>query len=154
MRLKLIAIIASVFMMSSCGYSPEDRDGSWGAYSGIQDYLAAGVHSTVYFAYDSSALDHRAKEVLDKQAAYLKESGNTIIVEGHTDERGTREYNLGLGERRAAAVKRYLMSKGVSGSSVDTISYGKERPKVLWANAAELKDDVWSQNRRAKSVTN
>lgn len=151
MRLKVLAILASLLMVTSCGYSPNDDDGSWGAWSGIQDYMAPGVPSTVYFAYDSSALNDRARDVLDKQAEYLKENNKKVTVGGHTDERGTREYNLGLGDRRANAVKRYLVSKGVASGDVNTISYGKEKPKVIWSDTAENKPDVWSQNRRAET---
>ena len=88
-----------------------------------------------------------AKGTLNKQAAYIKSSGISVVVEGHADDRGTREYNLALGERRANAVRDYLMSQGVSGSNVTVISYGKERP--VNPESSRL---AWSQNRRSVTV--
>ena len=99
------------------------------------------------FATNKSSLHSGAKGTLNKQAAYIKKSGLSVVVEGHADERGTREYNLALGERRANAVKDYLMSQGVSGSKVTVISYGKERP--VNPESSRL---AWSQNRRSVSV--
>ena len=91
------------------------------------------------------SLDSDAKELLQHQAAWLKQHNKTsIIIEGHCDERGTREYNLALGEKRAQAVKNYLNSLGVGISSMSTVSYGKERPAVVGSN-----DAAWSQNRRS-----
>ena len=110
-------------------------------------YLADGVPDRVFFATNKSSLHSGAKGTLNKQAAYIKKSGLSVVVEGHADERGTREYNLALGERRANAVKDYLMSQGVSGSKVTVISYGKERP--VNPESSRL---AWSQNRRSVSV--
>lgn len=110
--------------------------------------LAPGVRDTVYFQVDSSAIDGEAQRVLEKQAGYLKaNAGVNILVEGHCDERGTREYNLALGERRANSIKQFLVSQGVEASRVNTISYGKERP------IAEGSDESsWAQNRRGVTV--
>lgn len=148
MRLKIVTLLATLFLVTACGYSPADEDGSWDAWSGVQDYLAEGVPSTVYFAFDSSALESRAKDVLDKQANWLKGNGKSVMIEGHCDERGTREYNLALGERRANAVKHYLASKGVSGGQLRTISYGAERPRL-----ADSNENAWEQNRRGVTMT-
>ena len=103
------------------------------------------VGDRVYFAYDSAELDSDAQELLQDQAAWLKQHNKvSITIEGHCDERGTREYNLALGEKRAQAVKNYLNSLGVNRSSLNTISYGKERPAVVGSN-----DGAWAQNRRS-----
>jgi peptidoglycan-associated lipoprotein len=109
--------------------------------------LAPGVRDTVYFQLDSSSIDGDAQRVLDQQAAYLKSSGTRVLVEGHCDERGTREYNLALGERRANAIKQYLVAQGVDAGSVETISYGKERPIAEGSN-----EDAWQRNRRGVTV--
>jgi len=111
------------------------------------DFMSA-TEDRVFFAFDSSALNSQATEALDTQAAWLKKHNDVnVIVQGHADERGTREYNLALGERRANAVKQYLVSQGVAANRISTISYGKERPAVLGSNEA-----AWAQNRRAVTV--
>jgi peptidoglycan-associated lipoprotein len=107
----------------------------------------------VYFAFDSSVLDAEAQQTLDRQVAWLKRDANAkvaVTVEGHCDERGTREYNLGLGERRAAAVKSYLRKAGVSAERVATVSFGKERPAVANSND----ESSWMYNRRGVTVLN
>jgi len=121
-----------------------------GIISGTAEDFIVSVGDRVYFGYDSADLDSDAKELLQAQAAWLKQYSKTsITIEGHCDERGTREYNLALGERRAQAVKNYLNGLGVSISSLSTISYGKERPAVVGSN-----DDAWSQNRRSVTKVN
>jgi peptidoglycan-associated lipoprotein len=103
---------------------------------------------TVYFSFDSSSLDDTGRNVLQKQAAWLERYRNvTLQVQGNCDERGTREYNLALGARRAASVREYLVSLGVAPGRVNTISYGKERPTCSESNEA-----CWAQNRRALSA--
>ena len=110
--------------------------------------LAPGVSDTVYFGYDSSSLTSEAQAVLSAQANYLKDNSSvSIIVEGHCDERGTREYNIALGERRANAVAQFLRSAGVDSSRITTISYGKERPVASGSDEAS-----WSLNRRSVTV--
>ena len=109
--------------------------------------LAPGVRDTVYFVVDSSSIDGEAQRVLDKQAAWIKQSGTRVLVEGHCDERGTREYNIALGERRANAIKQYLVAQGVDAASVETISYGKERPIAEGSS-----EDAWQRNRRGVTV--
>ena len=121
-----------------------------GVVPGSQQDLVVNVGDRVFFGYDQFDLSPEARATLERQAAWLKQYPNVnITVEGHADERGTREYNLALGEKRASSTKSYLMSLGVDGSRVNTISYGKERPAVPEASAA-----AWSQNRRAVTVVN
>ena len=111
------------------------------------DELLAKVGSTVYFDYDQSSLTSEAQATLDRQAAFLKASPSfRLIIEGHCDERGTREYNLALGDRRASAVRDYLVAKGINSSRLSTISYGKERPSVGGSN-----ETSYSLNRRSVS---
>jgi peptidoglycan-associated lipoprotein len=106
------------------------------------------IGDTVYFAFDSYSLDNQAQGTLDRQAAVLLKSGSVpVTIEGHADERGTREYNLALGERRATTVKDYLVAFGVNPSRMRTLSYGEERPAVLGSSEA-----AWAKNRRAVTV--
>lgn len=110
----------------------------------------AQVGNTVYFGFDSSELAVEAQTILDRQAAFLNVNpAMVIIIEGHADERGTREYNLALGDRRAVAVRDYLLAKGLNASRVRTVSYGKERPAVSGSN-----ESSWEFNRRAATVLN
>ena len=103
---------------------------------------------TVHFSFDQYDIDSEARTVLDSQAQWLTSHPNTrITIEGHCDERGTREYNLALGDRRANAAKNYLAARGISPTRITTISYGKERPIALGSD-----DASWAQNRRAVTV--
>ena len=112
------------------------------------EYLASGVPDRVFFATNESILTTRSRETLRKQATWLRQnSGINVVLEGHADERGTREYNLALGERRANAAKDYLMTYGVSASRISVISYGKERPVDAGSNPLS-----WSKNRRSVTV--
>ena len=121
-----------------------------GIIRGTQDDLIVSVGDRVFFDYDSAELDGDAKELLQAQASWLKQYNKTsVIIEGHCDERGTREYNLALGERRAQAVKNYLNELVGVFPVVNTISYGKERPAVVGSN-----DDAWGQNRRSVTKVN
>ena len=114
------------------------------------DEMLAKVGSTVYFGYDQSTLTAEAQATLDRQAAFLKENPTIrIVIQGHCDERGTREYNLALGDRRASAARDYLVAKGVNASRLTTISYGKERPAVGGSN-----DTSYALNRRSMSKIN
>lgn len=122
--------------------------GANGAVPGSQQDLALNVGDRIFFDVDSAAIRPASATTLDRQAQWLaKYSREAVTIEGHADERGTREYNLALGARRAAAARTYLISKGVSASRIKTISYGKERPVAVC-------DDIscWSQNRRAVTV--
>lgn len=115
---------------------------------GTQDDLVASVGDRVFFAVDSSELDSTSRKTLERQAAWLRTYPSTkVTIEGHADERGTREYNLALGERRASAVKNYLTALGIEDARVGTISYGKERPAVLGSD-----ESSWSRNRRGVMV--
>ncbi len=121
-----------------------------GIVSGSQEDLIVNVGDRVFFGYDSSDLDSDALELLQDQVAWLKQNSDvTITIEGHCDERGTREYNLALGEKRAQAVKNYLIGLGINPDRVSTISYGKERPAVVGSN-----DGAWAQNRRSVTIVN
>jgi peptidoglycan-associated lipoprotein len=115
---------------------------------GSAEDLRVNVGDTVHFAYDKYDIQDEDRAILQRQAAWLgKYPQIRVTVEGHCDERGTREYNLALGARRANAVKEYLVSLGVSAGRLDTISYGKERPMCAQSN-----EDCWAQNRRGVST--
>ena len=101
-------------------------------------------NDTVYFDFDSSVLTAETVDTLNNQATYLQENNEQIVVAGHADERGTREYNIGLGERRANAVATYLESKGIAEERIEVVSYGKDKPAVEGHNEA-----AWAKNRRA-----
>ena len=153
---KFAAIILATLAIAGCAKNPAGMPGAmagaaWGNNAGVpgspQDFVV-NVGDRVFFDTDSSVLSERARETLDKQAQWLNHySQYEFTIEGHTDERGTREYNLALGARRAAIVRDYLISQGVSGQRIRTISYGKERP-VAVCDA----ESCWAQNRRAVTV--
>ena len=112
------------------------------------EYLASGVPDRVFFATNESVLTTASRDTLRKQATWLRANSDiTVVLEGHADERGTREYNLALGERRANAAKDYLMTYGVSANRISVISYGKERPVDSGSNPL-----AWSKNRRSVTV--
>ena len=112
------------------------------------EYLASGVPDRVFFATNEIVLTTASRETLRKQAAWLRENSDiNVIVEGHADERGTREYNLALGERRANSAKDYLMTYGISSDRISVLSYGKERPVDSGSNTL-----AWSKNRRSVTV--
>jgi peptidoglycan-associated lipoprotein len=118
------------------------------AAPGSQDDLAVNVGDRVFFGYDSYNLTPEAISQLELQAQWLRQYPSVnIVVEGHADERGTREYNLALGDRRANAVKNYLVSLGTDPRRIQTISYGKERPEMLGSNS-----ESWARNRRSVTV--
>ncbi len=125
--------------------SQDDFYSDLGPTPGTQADLVVNVGDRVFFETDSSDLSVAARTTLENQATWLGQYPSlNVNIEGHADERGTREYNLALGERRANAVKNYLIALGVSPSRIGTISYGKERPAVPGAN-----EMAWSQNRRS-----
>ena len=112
------------------------------------EYLADGVPDRVFFATNESILTTRSRDTLRKQAGWLRENSDVnVVLEGHAEERGTREYNLALGERRANAAKDYLMTYGISSNRISVISYGKERPVDSGSNPL-----AWSKNRRSVTV--
>ena len=141
---------SSTSSTSSSGSSSSSASSSAAAGTDSAADKLASIGNTVYFSYDSAALDGNSKATLYRQAAFL--NGNpslTVTIEGHCDERGTREYNLALGERRAAAARDYLLAQGVDPARIKVISYGKERPAMAGSN-----EESWAKNRRAATVLN
>ena len=138
-------------LLSACATQKKVSNQMQGdVYTGTDtvEYLADGVPDRVFFATNESVLTTASRDTLRKQAAWLrKNSSINIVLEGHADERGTREYNLALGERRANAAKDYLMTYGVAASRISVISYGKERPVDSGSNPL-----AWSKNRRSVTV--
>ncbi len=146
---KLLSLFCAVIALSGCSSLGESSlfGGSECETKMARDFMA-NAEDRVFFAFDSSAISPDSAEILDTQVKWLKKHEKVnVIVQGYCDERGTREYNLALGERRANAVKQYLVSQGIAADRISTISYGKERPAVLGNNEA-----AWAQNRRAVTV--
>lgn len=153
---KITLALLMLFFLGACATqqtatAPSPSSGSTDdAYTGTETlkFLADGVPDRVFFATNKSDLTTAASATLAKQATYLKANPTlSVVLEGHTDERGTREYNLALGERRATAAKNYLISNGIAANRIKVISYGKEKPANPASNAL-----AWSQNRRAVTV--
>jgi len=147
----LVIVIATV-ALSACATKVKQTASQMqgDVYTGTEtvEYLATGVPDRVFFATNKSVLTTAARDTLRKQAAWLRSNSDiSVSIEGHADERGTREYNLALGERRANAAKDYLMTYGISGKRLSVISYGKERP--VNSGSTPL---AWSQNRRSVTV--
>ena len=148
---KFLVIVLAGAALTACATQVKDTGKMQSdVYTGSDtvEFLATGVRDRVFFATNKSVLTTASRDVLRKQAAFMrKKKDATFAIEGHADERGTREYNLALGERRANAVKDYLMTYGISGSRLSVISYGKERP--VNSGSSPL---AWSQNRRSVTV--
>lgn len=149
-----IIVLAAMLAVSGCATkrtipnSPADLGLGANAAPGSSQDFTVNVGDRVFFDTDSSVIRPDGQATLIKQAEWLKQYGQyKITIEGHADERGTREYNLALGARRAAAVRDYLISRGVAANRIKTISYGKERPVATCDNIS-----CWSQNRRAVTV--
>lgn len=154
-----LALASSLLLLAACDTSSSDMGGASGSGSRAGQYgnggpgtgsgvLAENIGDRVFFETDSSVITSEGQAVLQQQAEWLKSHSNVNVqVEGHADERGTREYNLALGERRATATKNYLVTVGVSSNRITTTSFGKERPAVLGND-----ESAWSQNRRAVTV--
>jgi peptidoglycan-associated lipoprotein len=160
MNLRPLSLIAGLLLLAACSQTPATNanTGGTGAGNTTQSSIVPGskedfiqnVGDRVFFDTDKSSIKPEGQQTLQRQAEWLKRYPNvTITIEGHCDERGTREYNLALGDRRATAVSRALVALGVQGNRVKTISYGKERPAVLGSNEA-----AWAQNRRGVTVIN
>jgi peptidoglycan-associated lipoprotein len=155
----ILALVMTLFLgacatqqkVTSPSPSPSPSTGPFDdAYTGTETvkFLADGVPDRVFFATNKSDLTTAASATLAKQAIYLKANQTlSVVLEGHADERGTREYNLALGERRATAAKNYLISNGIAANRIKVISYGKEKPANPASNAL-----AWSQNRRTVTV--
>jgi len=144
---KFAAVILAGLLIAGCAKQQVDQTSS-AATPGSQQDFVVNVGDRVFFETDSSELTEQARATLDKQAQWLSNySRYAFTIEGHADERGTREYNIALGARRAQTVREYLTSRGIAAARMRTISYGKERPVAVC-------DDIscWSQNRRAVTV--
>src|SRR6476646_3373092 len=162
---KTIGIFGGLLLLlAACSSAPETAPGGPGgpgiggpggvgsrnALPGSQQDLEASAGDRVFFAFDRSDITPEAQEILSRQADWLRRYPNvTVTIEGHCDERGTREYNLALGERRAQAAKNVLVALGIPANRVTTISYGKERPAVVGST-----EQAWAQNRRDVTVVN
>jgi peptidoglycan-associated lipoprotein len=151
-----VLILAACLVLSACATKKEevakDIQGQMqgDVYTGTDtvEYLADGVPDRVFFSTNESILTTASRETLRSQAAWLRKNSNiNVVLEGHADERGTREYNLALGERRANSAKDYLMTYGISSDRISVLSYGKERPVDSGSNPL-----AWSKNRRSVTV--
>ena len=172
MRVKLLMVVFATALLAACGSDDErgpvasgattsttgTSSGTTGITSqsvagptaGSQEDLLVNVGDRVFFGYDRSDLTPQSQQTIEALAAWLAQYPQvTVTVEGHADERGTRDYNLALAERRATAVRDYLIALGTNGNRLSTISYGKERPAVLGSN-----EEAWAQNRRGVFVVN
>ena len=150
--MRFAAVISAAIALAACSSNPADQPGGAGASGppgSAQDFVV-NVGDRVFFETDSSELTPPSRATLDKQAQWLSTYNRyTFTIEGHADERGTREYNIALGARRAQAVRDYLIARGVEAARMRTISYGKERPVAVCNDIS-----CWSQNRRAVTVLN
>ena len=149
LRNSFLVVLASL-VLTACATKKVSNQTQGDVYTGKETikYLASGVKDRVFFATNETVLTTASRETLRKQASWLRKNSKiTIVLEGHADERGTREYNLALGERRANAAKDYLMTYGVSSDRIKVLSYGKERPVDSGSNPLS-----WSKNRRSVTV--
>ncbi len=163
MHAKIVGFLGALAMLVACSSTPPEAPagpqgppggaagmGSRNIVPGSQQDLEASAGDRVFFAFDRSDISPEARQILTRQADWLRRYPNvTVTIEGHCDERGTREYNLALGERRAQAAKNVLVALGISASRISTISYGKERPAVVGSS-----EEFYAQNRRAVTVIN
>lgn len=167
MGTRLLSLFAAMLLVAACATNDPSLDsGSTGdgagngqngagaasgqvaPADGSQEQFVVTVGDRVFFDTDQSSITAEGRNTLDNQAAWLNRyTSFSVSVEGHADERGTREYNLALGERRANAVRNYLIANGVAASRITTISFGKERPEVVGSNPS-----AWAQNRRSVTV--
>ena len=164
MHARIIALLGALLMLAACSSPPPPPEpppgppgppagagiGSRNIVPGSQQDLEASAGDRVFFAFDRSDITPESQQILSRQADWLRRYPNvTVAIEGHCDERGTREYNLALGERRAQAAKNVLVASGIPASRISTISYGKERPTVVGSN-----EEAWAQNRVAITTVN
>lgn len=169
MRIKFLSVFAAAALLAACETAPDSSASAGGSGAttpttassapaaapagpapGSAEDFVVNVGDRVFFDFDKSNLKTEARTTLERQAFWLRKYPSlTVTIEGHADERGTREYNLALGERRASSARDYLVSLGIDPSRITTISYGKERPAVLGSN-----EEAWAQNRRAVTVVN
>ncbi len=148
---KIAAVLVAALSIAACANKPNDQLGLAGsAAPGSQQDFVVNVGDRVFFETDSTELTPQARATLDKQAQWLAQYNRySFTIEGHADERGTREYNIALGARRSQTVREYLVARGVEANRMRTISYGKERPVAVCNDIS-----CWSQNRRAVTVLN
>ena len=170
MRLQFLSLLAATLLLAACGSTAEEAQDTTGGGSttgstvstgttsqplpgppeGSQEHLLVEVGDRVLFGFDRYDLTLSGRATVEALAVWLKSfPAVTMTVEGHADERGTREYNLALGERRANSVQDYLIALGINPNRISTISFGKERPVVLGSN-----EEAWAQNRRGAFVVN
>ena len=145
-----LLVLFATLILSACSTAKKSADIEGDVYTGKEtvEFLATGVPDRVFFATNKSSLTTASRATLRKQANFLRKNKNlNVTIEGHADERGTREYNLALGERRANAARDYLMTYGISGKRISVISYGKEKPVNPKSSPVS-----WSQNRRSVTV--
>ena len=143
-------ILLASLVLTACATQKKTGQTQSDVYTGSDsvEYLASGVPDRVFFATNETVLTTASRETLRKQAAWLRKNSDlNVVLEGHADERGTREYNLALGERRANSAKDYLMTYGISSDRISVLSYGKEKPVDSGSNPL-----AWSKNRRSVSV--
>ncbi len=155
MDIKIFGVFAAVALLAACAQKPADTTTTAGSGEtlttagapapGSQEDLVKNVGDRVYFDFDSSRLKPDGQAVLDHQASWLAQyAQNNVQIAGNCDERGTEEYNIALGQRRANSARDYLVARGVAGSRITTISYGKDRPSALGSD-----EQAWAQNRNA-----
>ena len=168
MRIKFLSVFAAAALLAACETAPDTDASSAGSGAtqsttasaaapapsgptpGTQEDFVVNVGDRVFFEFDKSDLQPEARTTLERQAFWLRRYPSiSVTIEGHADERGTREYNLALGERRASAVRDYLVSLGIDANRVNTISYGKERPVNPASN-----EEAWAENRRGVTAIN
>jgi peptidoglycan-associated lipoprotein len=160
MRMKFLSVFAAVALLAACESAPDSGANTGnvgttpvattptGPIPGSAEDFAVNVGDRVFFGFDQATLTTEERTVLERQAFWLRQYQNVAVtIEGHADERGTREYNLALGERRAAAARDYLVSLGINAGRISTISYGEERPVTVGSN-----EQAWAQNRVAISI--
>ncbi len=155
MKTRLFGAVAALALLTACANTDDNAAGAGAGGAGAgairpgsQEDLVANVGDRVLFDTDRSSIRGDQRPILERQAAWMgRNAGVRVQVEGHADERGTREYNLALGQRRANAARDVLVAGGVSGARITTISYGKDRPAALGSD-----EGAWAQNRRAVTV--
>lgn len=165
MKKTLLGMLVACLLVTACATSDKDgtaavsgdRLNEWGDAdvtnldeTRLSQMFKKTVNPVIYFDYNSYSLNGSAIDVLNAQAAWLKQyPGALIVIEGHCDERGTQEYNLALGDRRATSVRDYFLAKGIESARIRVISYGKERPQVIGSS-----EGAWAKNRRAVTIVN